>query len=125
MFLYGLLGTTYIFFYYLCVVYNNFIVKYQFCLNKLFSVSVSVSIFPASCTCVLLCILIVICTYIHCLPGDYKSISCLYWVIITFALKSVLSFIKFNKIHKLLQHHINQRNVTDDRRVSRGGGPTP
>ena len=39
MFLYGLLGTTYIFFYYLCVVYNNFIVKYQLCLNKLFSVS--------------------------------------------------------------------------------------
>ena len=44
MFLYGLLGTTYIFFYYLCVVYNNFIVKYQLCLNKLFSVSVSVSV---------------------------------------------------------------------------------
>ena len=45
MFLYGLLGTTYRFFYYLCVVYNNFIVKYQLCLNKLFSVSVSVSVY--------------------------------------------------------------------------------
>ena len=44
MFLYGLLGTTYIIFYYLCVVYNNLIVKYQLCLNKLFSVSVSVSV---------------------------------------------------------------------------------
>ena len=42
MFLYGLLGTTYIFFYYLCVVHNNLIVKYQLCLNKRFSVSVSV-----------------------------------------------------------------------------------
>ena len=43
MFLYGLLGTTYIIiFYYLCVVHNNLSVKYQLCLNKLFSVSVSV-----------------------------------------------------------------------------------
>ena len=45
MFLYGLLGTTYIIFYYLCAVYNNLIVKYQLCLNKLFSVSVSVSVY--------------------------------------------------------------------------------
>ena len=45
MFLYGLHGTTYIyFFYYLCVVHNNLIVKYQLCLNILFSVSVSVSV---------------------------------------------------------------------------------
>ena len=29
-------------FYYLCVVHNNLSVKYQLCLNKLFSVSVSV-----------------------------------------------------------------------------------
>ena len=48
MFLYGLLGTTYIFIYYLCVVYNNLIVKYQLCLNKLFSVSVSVSVSVSS-----------------------------------------------------------------------------
>ena len=40
----------YIFFYYPCVVHNNLIVKYQLCLNKLFSVSVSVSVCSLSIT---------------------------------------------------------------------------
>ena len=41
--LFGLLvRTDIIIFYYLCVVYNNLSLKYQLCLDKLFSVSVSV-----------------------------------------------------------------------------------
>ena len=50
MFLYDVSNQTvaehnlYIYIYYLCVVHNNLIVKYQLCLNKLFSVSVSVSV---------------------------------------------------------------------------------
>ena len=81
MFLYGLLGTTYIIFYYLCVVYNNLIVKYQLCLNKLFSVSVSVSVSFTVIHCHSLSFTVIHChslsfTVIHCHSLSFTVIHC-------------------------------------------------